>query len=953
MHKIYKKITVVAVAMLLTIPVMKSNTVFAYDLESEMDEVVTDGYELVEDEECTQGFVFEDTSEPYGAPPASDVYLDGTTVETSGNLTDTISYSLKDGVLTISGSGDMPDYEYQQAPWFQDGTHLAIREVVIGENITSVGSYSFTRCYYIDKVTLPQSLKRINQLAFVQNNIKTMNIPEGIEELGYAAIVECTSLKLGMVNLPNIKSIGNYMFQNMDIDEIIIGSELSDMSSNAFSFANVKKLTVDEANPNFKSVDGVIYSKDGTVLVSYPTLKEDTSFQIGSDVQIIGEMAFCNNQYLTDINFGSVTEMKDSAFCYMENLRNVELPDSLVTVGMFTFYGSPKIESVKFGKSLKTTSYQMFRECPMLKSIDFGGLTELDAHTFVETGIEELDLPTTITKIGNACFGNCFQLEKVTTRNLEIIPYQSFLNCKKLEVLNLNEGIQSISRGAFLGAFNIEPVTIPWSVIHVYSDAFEVDIQLNCLNPNMEKYGNNGYLLAENINIDVMQRYDYAFDVLELVNQKRQENGLQALTMDTDLLDAAMLRAAEITMLFSHTRPDSSICFTACQDKMIAENIAYGQTSPEGVMESWMNSEGHKDNILNSNYYTIGIGCIEMNGVLYWVQCFGTSQNSSDCAKRDNNQVNRTIQLAMIEFGEAPSSSGIIFQFGEQKKYKYESKILAYTELAKGQQTVLQYYVKNPGNDLWVPVNLTTSVNSMDANIASVTGNTIAANNIGSTKLTVVSPKAMLFNAEFKVDVVNSTNQYIKTEIPGYEPPKFQAGYYDMRVCGGEWNGTNYTLNGKMITNSFFCDGTYTYFLQADGTPMKDRLTYHPDGLHVIYFDQNGHEVFSNFAHISKSIAGADVDDYCFFDSCGYMYVDTLTYDMTGTKLYYINEYGVLERGRWFCFSGKEFDKGLGFSGRAGGYGYANADFSLMTNTYTYDWDGNYVYIQGDGHMFR
>ena len=76
-----------------------------------------------------------------------------------------------------------------------------------------------------------------------------------------------------------------------------------------------------------------------------------------------------------------------------------------------------------------------------------------------------------------------------------------------------------------------------------------------------------------------------------------------------------------------------------------------------------------------------------------------------------------------------------------------------------------------------------------------------------------------------------------------------------------------------------------------------------------------------------------------------------MTYDKTGTKLYYINPYGVLERNGWFQFSGNEFNAGLGFSGKAGGYGYANSDCSLLTNTYTYDLDGNYVYVQGDGHV--
>lgn len=179
-----------------------------------------------------------------------------------------------------------------------------------------------------------------------------------------------------------------------------------------------------------------------------------------------------------------------------------------------------------------------------------------------------------------------------------------------------------------------------------------------------------------------------------------------------------------------------------------------------------------------------------------------------------------------------------------------------------------------------------------------------------------------------------------------------RAAHYMFQNNGDSWDGNHYYLeDGTMVYNAFFCDGRDTYYLQADGTPMKDRLTYHPDGIHIIYFDANGHEVFSDFSHISKSIAGADVDDMCFFDMNGYMYVDTLTYDMTGTKLYYVNQYGVLERNGWFQFSGYEFDAGLGFSGQAGGYGYANADCSLMVNTNTYDWNGNLVYMQGDGHM--
>lgn len=159
-----------------------------------------------------------------------------------------------------------------------------------------------------------------------------------------------------------------------------------------------------------------------------------------------------------------------------------------------------------------------------------------------------------------------------------------------------------------------------------------------------------------------------------------------------------------------------------------------------------------------------------------------------------------------------------------------------------------------------------------------------------------------------------------------------------------------YDENGCLIRNKFVCDGTYTYFVQADGTAMTDRLTYHPDGKNIIYLDELGHEVFSDFHHVKMSISGEAVDDYCFFNVFGYMYTDVLTWDKEGQNLLYANPYGILEVGKWFQFSDTvKWADGSNCVGIAGGYGYANADATLMRNQYTYDWYGNFCYIQGNG----
>ncbi|MEE1248234.1 MAG: hypothetical protein UHU19_03220 [Lachnospiraceae bacterium] len=166
--------------------------------------------------------------------------------------------------------------------------------------------------------------------------------------------------------------------------------------------------------------------------------------------------------------------------------------------------------------------------------------------------------------------------------------------------------------------------------------------------------------------------------------------------------------------------------------------------------------------------------------------------------------------------------------------------------------------------------------------------------------------------------------------------------HYTVGQDGIAKNGEKYVdANGNMIKNAFVADGAYTYFVQNDGTTMKNRLTYHPNGVSVIYFDENGHEVFDNFVNVKHSITGEPVDDLCYFNTFGEMYVDVVTYDKTGTNLYYANPYGVIERNGWFTYSDLQ----------GGGQGYANPDGTLLKDTYTTYTDGSTVYMEGDGSV--
>ena len=116
--------------------------------------------------------------------------------------------------------------------------------------------------------------------------------------------------------------------------------------------------------------------------------------------------------------------------------------------------------------------------------------------------------------------------------------------------------------------------------------------------------------------------------VVNLVNQERAKAGLSPVTADTSIQAAAQVRAKEIEKSFSHTRPDGSSFSTALTQQGVTyrgsgENIAWGQKTPEQVMNGWMNSGGHRANILNKNFTKIGVGYHQnASGTNYWTQLF-------------------------------------------------------------------------------------------------------------------------------------------------------------------------------------------------------------------------------------------------------------------------------------------------------------------------------------------
>ena len=114
---------------------------------------------------------------------------------------------------------------------------------------------------------------------------------------------------------------------------------------------------------------------------------------------------------------------------------------------------------------------------------------------------------------------------------------------------------------------------------------------------------------------------EFCEEVIRLTNKEREKEGLDPLTADSDLMDFAQVRAEEISEYFSHHRPDG-VSEGPYPDYMIGENIAKGYKTPEEVMDGWMNSDGHRAEILFADNSKIGVGVYKSGGLLYWVQVF-------------------------------------------------------------------------------------------------------------------------------------------------------------------------------------------------------------------------------------------------------------------------------------------------------------------------------------------
>lgn len=213
--------------------------------------------------------------------------------------------------------------------------------------------------------------------------------------------------------------------------------------------------------------------------------------------------------------------------------------------------------------------------------------------------------------------------------------------------------------------------------------------------------------------------YSKAADVLTRVNKERRKAGVPVLTMDTELQQAAMQRAAELSLSFEHNRPDGTSCFSVC-DKAYGENIASGtRLGPAEAMYMWMLSPGHRANILYSGYKSIGIGCFyQRNGCMYWVQLFGAGNAEGKTVEKGTKTRTFSIRAVPGSIKIFPAlSGGLAIGKGRQQS--------AFTIRAQNANVSMESTAVEPRTFCWKSSNSRVSVNTSGTMIGKKLGSAV------------------------------------------------------------------------------------------------------------------------------------------------------------------------------------------------------------------------------------
>ena len=309
-------------------------------------------------------------------------------------LTPDITWELhKDGTLVISGKGEMPLYERDKYPWVKKANKIT--SVVIGEGITKINRYSFSnysykknysnkKSYQISSVTLPSTLRTIDDYAFTFTRIKNLKIPHGVETIGKLAFKWCqiTSLELPS----SVKHIGLEAFYDNNLTNVNLPYGINWIGPSAFANNKIASLKLPSS---LTKISSGTFSNNNLSTVTIP-----------KSVTIIGASAFSNNK-ITTLTIPEHVGIIDTKAFYQNNISTLTIPKTVTQIGNNAFEGN-KIKTLSV--SSKEIGERAFKSNP-INDLHLGKeVRKIGEGAFVYNSIYNLNIPNSVTSIGKDAF---------------------------------------------------------------------------------------------------------------------------------------------------------------------------------------------------------------------------------------------------------------------------------------------------------------------------------------------------------------------------------------------------------------------------------------------------------------------------------------------------------------------------------------------------------------------
>ena len=390
----------------------------------------------------------------------------------------------ENGTLTISGSGEMDDYDIysDDRPWKENGD--IIKTIRINDGVKSIGDCAFYDFNSIMSVVLPQGVERIGNYAFFDcTNLNAINLPEGLTELGYNVFKMCENLTeivvpKGVTKIPYCAFDDCYA-----LTSVVLPDGLVSIEEEAFQFCNrLSSINIPESIEHIAYnafegcyslpiIDNIRYADTYLIELLDKTM---SNYTILEGTRLIASSAFEQCKNLTAINIPEgVERISDNAFSGCAALFNISLPKSLKYIGDNVFQGCSALTCIELPDGLTNIGYGSFKECSALTTINIPmSITSIGMSAF--EGCRSLPI------VDNIRYADSYLIEMIDKAastciikpDTRFIASSSFENCKNIKSVSLPNGLLTIGRAAFSGCSSLTTITFPGTLKSIDENAF-------------------------------------------------------------------------------------------------------------------------------------------------------------------------------------------------------------------------------------------------------------------------------------------------------------------------------------------------------------------------------------------------------------------------------------------------------------------------------------------------